>query len=102
MRFHYQIGGREQRLGWHSSWIGRVLAVFVAAGLLVVGFFFFTILLAAGVVAFVVMVIRWWWFAKKLQKLQTNESAEVIDVKSVVLHDDAADPPTETRLWPEP
>jgi hypothetical protein len=74
------------------------LAVFVAAGLLVVGFFFFTILLVAGAVVLVAMVIRWWWFGNNLQKVQGNESVDVIDVQSVVLHDDAADPPGETRL----
>ena len=62
MRFHYQIGTREQRVAWGPSrWLGRVLTAIVAAGLLVAGFLFFTILLIVAAVALGVMAIRWWW-----------------------------------------
>ena len=96
MRIHYQIDARQRRVSWQpASWLGRILTVFTAAGLLVLGFFFLTFLLAIAAVAFVVMAIRWWWFAKKVQR---NESAEVIEVQSVVVHDDAADPPLAKAL----
>ena len=105
MRFHYQLGTREQRVAWGpSSWLGRVVTAIVAAGLLVVGFFFFTILLIVAAVALGVMAIRWWWLPTTVRPttvrpttVRRSESDEVIDVQSVVLHDDAEEPPAGTR-----
>ena len=93
MPFHYQIGGRERRVAWRSStWLSRVLGAVLAGALVVLGFFFITIVLVLGVVAFLTMVIRWWWLSKTTPPSRTQPD-DVIEVDSVVVHDDAPDPP---------
>ncbi len=54
------------------SWLGRLIAVLIAAGLAVVGLFFIAFALVAAAGVAVIVVARIWWVSRKLRARQDN------------------------------
>jgi len=58
------------------TWLGRVSATLIAAGLAVVGLFFLVFALVAAALIAGVVIVRIWW---GLRKLRAQREADVIE-----------------------
>jgi hypothetical protein len=59
-----------------DTWIGRVIATLVAAGLAVVGLFFVAFALTAAAVVAAIVVARIWWVSRKLRVQRDKDVIE--------------------------
>ena len=58
------------------TWLGRVSATLIAAGLAVVGLFFLAVALVAAALIAGVVIVRIWW---ALRKVRAQREADVIE-----------------------
>jgi hypothetical protein len=62
--------------GRQGTWLERILALIITAGLVVLGVFFLAAALIAGSIIAALILARWWWLTRKLRQARNKDVVE--------------------------
>lgn len=62
--------------GIQGTWLERIIALIIAAGLVVLGVFFLAAALIAGSIIAALILARWWWITRKLRQTRNKDVVE--------------------------